>query len=74
MVIRREKWQSQEKKGKRAGYIAVLPVENRRNTIKPPVLFLPSFKNSIVLMFHCSNVFPLLLPSVFPVRDSYFAG
>ena len=24
-------------------------------------------------MFNCSNVFPLLLPSVFPVRDSYFA-
>ena len=40
----------------------------------PTSLLLSSFNYWIVLMFNCSNVFPLLLPSVFPVRDSYFAG
>ena len=39
----------------------------------PALFFLSSFNCSIVQLLNCSNVF-LLLPSVFPVRDSYFAG
>ena len=46
-----------------------------RNIASPLILLLLllSFHCWIVLMFNCSNVFPLL-PSVLPVRDSYFAG
>ena len=48
-------------------------VSFRRCQFSSCLIFLSSFNCSIVQLLNCSNVF-LLLPSVFPVRDSYFAG